>query len=106
MIETVLKTIELPWKKLEDFPGDVEGKILRQEPARGAKTVIIKLKPGMQIIPHNHIGVVQHLVLSGSYNAGAEHFAEGSYRLIPPHAEISPIFTESGATILMIYDPI
>ena len=106
MDEQLLKTNEMPWQKLSDFPGDVMGKVLRQEPSRGAKTLLIQLKPGAEIVPHSHIGVVQHLVLSGSYDTKEQTFEEGTYRILPAHAEISPISTKAGAIILMTYDPV
>lgn len=105
MTEKILKTAELPWKTLENFPGDVEGIILRQESSLGAKTLLVRLKPGMEITPHGHTGIVQHLVISGSYDSNGTHFKEGDYRFFPAHSDLSPISTKTGATILMIYDP-
>jgi hypothetical protein len=50
--------------------------------------------------------VVQHYVLDGEYETEGEMFGAGTYRLFPRHAQMATISTETGAVILMIYDPV
>lgn len=49
---------------------------------------------------------MQHYVLEGQYETDGQRFGAGSFRLMPKNAEVAPISTEEGVTILMIYDPI
>jgi hypothetical protein len=50
--------------------------------------------------------VVQHYVVEGEYHTDGRTFEQGSYRLLPKQADVAPITTNAGVTILMIYDPI
>lgn len=94
------------WAELREFPGPADVKILRQETACGAKTMLVRVPPGGQIVPHGHRGVVQHYVLDGYYEANGHLYSTGSYRMMPAHFDVPPITTEKGVTILMIYDPV
>jgi anti-sigma factor ChrR (cupin superfamily) len=82
--ESILHTQDMEWSELSDFPGPADVKIL----------------------PHSHRGVVQHYVLEGQYETEGQRFGPGSFRLMPKHADVAPISTDKGVTILMIYDPI
>jgi quercetin dioxygenase-like cupin family protein len=99
-------TLFTGWRELHEFPGKGEVKVLREESNRGAKTIVVRLPAGGQILPHNHLGVVQHFVIKGQYEAQGTTFETGSYRLFPRNAEVAPISTKNGATIMMIYDPV
>lgn len=94
------------WKKLEEFPGTGEVKILREEKADGARTMLVRLPPGGEIVPHTHMAAVQHCVVEGQYETQGKVFETGSYRLLPKHGDVAPISTRTGVTILMIYDPV
>ena len=106
MPEVTLYTPNMPWEVLSFMPGEAEVKILREEPEGGTRTMLVRLQPGQQISPHNHLGVVQHYVLEGEYETEGEMFGAGSYRLFPRHAEMGTISTETGVVILMMYDPV
>ena len=106
MEEATIDTSSIEWAKLEEFPGEADVKVLRKEPARGVKTILVRLKPGTEIVPHSHIGVVQHMIIEGSYKTNGKKFEQGTYRLLPSHTDVNPISSETGVTILMIYDPI
>jgi hypothetical protein len=95
---------EMLWETLRDFPGKGEMTVLRDEGKSGAKTIIVRLPPGGQILPHGHVAPVQHYVLRGECETEGRVLGQGAYRFMPEHAEISPIFTKEGVTILMIYD--
>ena len=94
------------WRELREFPGKGEVTVLRDEGKGKAKTIIVRLPAGGQIIPHSHVAPVQHYVLEGECETQGKVLGEGAYRFLPKHADVSAIFTRGGATILMIYDAV
>lgn len=106
MMRGIIHTRDLSWQALRSFPGAAEVKMLRDEPSGGARTTLVRVPPGGQIVPHSHIGSVQHYVLEGDYETGGRTFGPGTYRFLPKDANVGPIATTGGVTILMIYDPI
>jgi len=92
------------WQELREFPGKGEVTVLRDEGKGRAKTMIVRLPAGGQIIPHSHVGVVQHYVLEGECETQGKPLGRGAYRFLPKHTDVSAIFTKSGVTILMLYD--
>ena len=106
MEEVIHHTAYMGWGELPGFPGRADRKILREEPSTEAKTMLVRLPPGGEIVPHGHRGVVQHYVLEGQYKSNGKLFGPGSYRMMPEHYDVQTISTESGVTILMIYDPV
>ncbi len=100
MKEVIHHAADTGWGELREFPGPADVKILREEPHTGAKTMLVRIPPGRQIIPHGHPGIVQHYVLEGQL------FGPGSYRIMPEHYDVLPITTKGRVTILMIYDPV
>jgi hypothetical protein len=107
MIQIEQNINEMEWVQTKQgFPGDVMMKILRDEPKSGAKTILVKIPKGGHIEPHSHIGVVQHLILEGSYDYDGQAFPQGSFRILDRHADVHTISSATGAVILMTYDPI
>jgi anti-sigma factor ChrR (cupin superfamily) len=106
MEEIALDTHDLSWEELRLFPGTGEMKMLRDESQGRGRTVLVRLPAGGKIVPHTHLGAVQHYVLEGEYETQGRSFPAGAYRLLPKDVEVTPISTRNGATILMIYDPI
>ena len=106
-METI-STRHVKWEKAgrAGFPGDAEVAVLRDESGREERTLLIRIQAGGGITPHTHVGSVQHYVLDGEYQSGGESYGAGTYRLFPAHSDVSEIRTRSGATILMIYDPV
>jgi quercetin dioxygenase-like cupin family protein len=92
------------WQELREFPGKGEVTVLREADKDGAKTIIVRLPAGGQIVPHSHVGAVQHYVLQGECETQGKILGQGAYRFMPKQADVSPIFTRNGVTILMIYD--
>jgi quercetin dioxygenase-like cupin family protein len=92
------------WRELREFPGKGEVTVLRDEGEGKAKTIIVRLPAGGEIIPHSHVAPVQHYVLEGDCETQGKTLGEGAYRFLPKHADVSAIFTRGGVTILMIYD--
>lgn len=103
--EIIHHTQYMGWGELRQFPGPADVKILREETDCGAKTMLVRVPPHGKIIPHGHRGVVQHYVLEGQYETDGKLYGSGSYRMMPEQYDVSPITTEKGVTILMIYDP-
>ncbi len=106
MQEVIHHCAYMGWGELRDFPGPADVKMLREEPHSGAKTMLVRIPPDGQIIPHCHRGVVQHYVLEGQYETEGKLFGAGSYRLMPEHYDVAPITTKHGVTILMIFDAV
>ena len=105
MDEIVHYTPDLQGNKSELFPGDAEVVILRDDPSTACATLLVRLPAGGRIESHSHFGVVQHLVLSGQYESSGGVFQAGTYRVLPYAAEIPPITSREGATILILYEP-
>jgi quercetin dioxygenase-like cupin family protein len=97
---------EMVWQELREFPGKGEVTVLRDEPKGGARSIIVRLPAGGQIVPHSHVGTVQHYVLEGECETQGKTLGAGAYRFLPKHANVSTIFTKEGVTILMIYDAV
>ena len=101
-----VNTPEVNWQELTEFPGKGQVKILREQSPTSGKTLLIHIHPGGQITPHAHEAAVQHYIIEGEYETDNKIYGAGTYRLLPGHENVQPISTQSGATILMIYDPI
>lgn len=104
MNETIHYPGAMIWRELREFPGKGEVTVLREEGKGGAKTMIVRLPAGGQIVPHSHVGAVQHYVLEGECETQGKTLGRGAYRFLPKHADVSTIFTKGGVTILMVYD--
>jgi anti-sigma factor ChrR (cupin superfamily) len=105
-MEEMIYTANIDWRELREFPGTAEVKILRDVSDGGARTMLVRLPPGGQIVPHSHLGVVQHYVIEGEYATRGQSCPAGTHRRLAKQAEVDPISTQDGVTILMIYDPV
>ena len=106
MMRGIIHTPDVSWQELRAFPGTAQVKLLRDEPSGGARTMLVRVPPGGQIRPHSHLAGVQHHVLEGDYETEGETCSARTYRFLPKDADVAPITTKGGVTILMIYDPI
>lgn len=106
MKEVICHSGEMVWEALREFPGKGEMTTLRDEGKGKASAIIVRLPAGGQIVPHSHVGTVQHYVLEGECETEGKLLGKGSYRFLPKHADVSAIFTKEGVTILMIYDAV
>lgn len=95
---------DMLWEALREFPGKGEVTVLRDEGKGKAKTIIVRLPAGGQVLPHSHVAPVQHYVLEGECETEGKTLGRGAYRLMLEHADVSTILTKDGVTILMIYD--
>lgn len=106
MEATTIHTPESAWAELTGFPGKGEVKVLRDEGGTKSKTLLVHIHPGSEIVPHAHEAPVQHYVIEGEYECEGEIYGAGTYRLFSKHANVPPISTQSGATVLIVYDPV
>ena len=106
MEEVIHEASQMTWEPLQRFPGTAEVKDLRDEPECGAKTMLVRIPAGGHLAPHSHAGVVQHYVLEGEYESYGQSFPAGTYRRLPKHADVGPVSSTRGATLLIIYDPV
>jgi hypothetical protein len=72
----------------------------------GAKTILVKMPAGGQILPHRHDSMIQHFVVEGGYETAGQVFNAGTYRLIPKDTDIPEIDSKNGVTFLLISDPL
>jgi len=99
------RTAEMSWQEMRGFPSGVEVKILRMDFRSGAKTILVKMPPGGQILSHRHETVVQHFIVEGGYETAGQVFNTGTYRLIPQDTDIPSIDAKNGVTFLLVSDP-
>lgn len=106
MEDTVLRTNQMAWQQARDYPEGAEVKVLREGKASQGRTVLLKLPPGWQMYAHSHRTLEQHYVLEGEYESEGRVFGPGSYQRITKGTDHGPFSTESGAVILVVWDPI
>lgn len=95
---------EFGWKKAEGYPVGTRIKTLREE--NGGKTILLKMPKGFHMEAHTHVYNEQHLVLEGQYESEGDVFSSGTYRFIPAHKNHGPFTSQSGAIVLVIWDPV
>lgn len=78
---------------------------LREDTPTGAKTMLVRLHAGGEIVPHGHAAPVQHFVLGGHCECDGKTLSAGTYVLYPAHSSLSRIRSEEGAEILIVLDP-
>jgi anti-sigma factor ChrR (cupin superfamily) len=105
-MEAILDTRDSQWQALRAFPGSAEVKMLRDDKDGGARTMLVRVAPGGEIRPHSHLAAVQHYILEGSYETQGKVMGAGCYRFLPKEADLAPMTSRDGATILMVYDPV
>ncbi|MEJ2051123.1 MAG: cupin domain-containing protein [Calditrichota bacterium] len=93
---------EMDWEEAEGYPIGSQIKILSEH--NGARTFILNLPPGFAMDAHSHMYNEQHLVLDGSYIGENVTYRKGAYRYIPKHTNHGPYRSETGVTLLIIYD--
>lgn len=97
---------EMPWGQQDGYPEELGVKVLREDAACGARTLLVRVPPGGAIPAHTHRGVVQRYILEGQCEIAGTDFPAGSFSLLPEHCDIARIGSRDGATLLLIYDPI
>jgi quercetin dioxygenase-like cupin family protein len=77
-MEEIIDTRDSQWQTIQAPPGIAEVQILRDERDGGAGTMLVRVEPGGEIRPHNHLAPVQHYVLEGSYETGGRVLRAGA----------------------------
>lgn len=89
---------EVPWQ--ERRPG-VHWKVLWEDPARGARAILMRYEPGATIPRHRHVGDEQIFVLEGSVSNDTGTCAAGNYARRPPGC-VHTVVSTTGALVLAI----
>ena len=79
-------------------PG-VEIKVLRMDRRQNSQTVMIRMQPGSQIVPHRHNLEEECLVLEGEILIGEHRVGPGDMHIAEPGARHPPIFAPRGALL-------
>jgi anti-sigma factor ChrR (cupin superfamily) len=95
---------EMEWKDTTGYPAGTKIKILRKEGT--ARTFLLKIPKEFIMPAHSHMTVEQHFVLEGNYKSEGKEYGPGSFRLIPREIDHGPFTSESGAIILVVWDPL
>lgn len=97
---------EMKWEDApqnSQWPG-AKIKILREEGKH--KTFLIKLPEGFKGIPHVFQMNEQHIVIEGSFKVEGITYGPGTYRFNPAGNAHDGKFSQNGAVILVIQDPL
>jgi predicted ChrR family anti-sigma factor len=90
------------WVKLFD---GVKTKTLFTDPATGYVTSLLKLNPGAQIPNHKHHGPEQCLIVAGEFKMNDKVYGPGDFTVALAGSEHLDLFTETGATLLIVAPP-
>jgi len=101
--EVFVNSNDMPWEAASEYAEGTRIKVLRDH--EGRKTVLLDLPPKFRMLEHTHTCIEQHFVLEGQYEMGDRKFGAGSYQMIPPGSTHGPFTSESGAVLLVIWDP-
>ena len=102
MLDMIVKANDLEWQDAGDtYMRGTLMKVLRDD--EGGKTVLLKLPPGFRQEAHSHLRTEQHFVLQGSYAMETTHCPQGTYQLIHKDSTHGPVYSETGAEILVIW---
>ena len=104
MLQEVVNCHDMEWQPAKSYPAGTMSKVLRDD--HGHKTILLKIPPKFQMPAHSHNSLEQHYILEGSYEIDGQEYGEGTYQLIPPGFSHGPFFSQNGATLLVIWDPI
>ena len=104
MKKTINMYDELGWEKAEGYPVGTRIKTLQDK--GGEKTIMLKLPQGFHMESHTHISNEQHFVLEGKYESEGTVYSAGTFRFIPAHKNHGPFTSETGAIILIIWNPV
>ncbi len=79
-------------------PG-VELKVLRMDREHNSQTILIRMQPGAQIVPHPHNQEEECLVMEGEILIGEHRVRQGDMHIAMPGAEHPPIIAPHGALL-------
>src|SRR5262245_52036796 len=81
-LPTAVRTSEADWRATRT-PG-VAIKMLREDPATGGSSFLVRLEPGARIPAHDHPGGEELFVVDGDFQVGPERLSAGDYLYTPP----------------------
>ena len=79
-------------------PG-VELKVLRMDREANSQTVLFRMQPGSQIVPHPHNQEEECLVMEGEILVGEHRVGKGDMHIAMPGAKHPPILAPHGALL-------
>lgn len=100
------ETEQMEWQEASEYPSGTQMKVLREGGRGEGRTVLLKLPPKFAMSEHSHTAVEQHYLLEGEYKSQGHTFKAGSYQLIAAKTDHGPFTCESGAVLLVMWDPI
>jgi quercetin dioxygenase-like cupin family protein len=102
MYQHIISTDDLPWAAL-DFPG-VSMRVVYQNPATGAMTVITRLEPGASIPAHRHTRADEAVfVLAGDFVEAGTAYAAGTFFVGAAGTAHGPHESRTGCTVLTTF---
>ena len=104
MNEITRNTHEMEWQEAEQFPPGAYVKVLRDGEDSNAWTLLLKLPSNWMMDTHTHMETEEHYVLEGEYEMNGRSYPAGSYHLIPQGTPHGPLFSISGAIVLVSWD--
>jgi membrane-bound ClpP family serine protease len=101
----VLYTPDLEAKPGPESATNADVVTLREDTPTGARTMLVRLHAGGEIVAHAHGAPVQHFVLGGHCESEGRTLSAGTYVLYPAHSSIGRISSQEGAELLIVLDP-
>lgn len=106
MSEVTKNVEEMAWQPAVNYATGAMVKVLREGDPTHGRTILLRLPPNWEMQAHSHTTVEQHFVLEGEYESQGQTYGVGAYQLIPKETSHGPFTTKSGATILVVWDPV
>ena len=104
MQDVTVEGMAMSWTAADGYPEGTQWKVLRHDAAGNARSFLLKLPAGFKMERHSHVFREHHYILDGEYSSSSKSFRSGTYRMIPTHAEHGPFHSDSGATLLVIWE--
>jgi quercetin dioxygenase-like cupin family protein len=105
MEPTVLYTPDSKGKAWSEVATNADVVTLRDDTSRGARSILVRLRAGGEVVAHAHAGPVQHFVLDGSVECDGKTLEAGTYVHYPAHSSFGRMTSKDGAELLILLDP-
>ncbi len=96
---------DLSWEQAGGYPAGTMQKVLRRGSENEPLTVLLKLSPGFEMKEHTHVFDEHHYLLEGEYESMGKQYRADSYRMIPKHTDHGPFRSDTGALVLVVWEP-
>jgi quercetin dioxygenase-like cupin family protein len=97
-LTTTIRASEMTWNRVNDL---VEVALLRRDVANNNQTVLIRMQPGAEIVPHRHNLEEECLIVEGEIEIGAHRLYAGDMHIAQPGAAHAAIRTRTGALLMI-----